>query len=127
MTSVRIRLAAARGHKFLEETLRAKREGGKAPESAVAGDADRVVPFEEAMACPKVACECHPGGRRMRKLGARVLLWGDSYAATDTAAWLAAVLDPDEAVRSRTLVGGTAPTAVLASLASALARVKGGP
>ena len=55
----------------------------------VAGDADRVVPFEEAMACPKVACECHPGGRRMRKLGARVLLWGDSYAATDTAAWLA--------------------------------------
>ncbi|HQY44504.1 MAG TPA: hypothetical protein PK450_10030 [Paracoccaceae bacterium] len=33
MTSVRIRLAAARGHKFLEETLRAKREGGKAPEA----------------------------------------------------------------------------------------------
>jgi NADPH-dependent 2,4-dienoyl-CoA reductase/sulfur reductase-like enzyme len=55
----------------------------------VAGDASRVVPFEEAMACPKVACECHPGGRRMRKLGARVLLWGDSYAATDTAAFLA--------------------------------------
>jgi hypothetical protein len=25
----------------------------------------------------------------MRKLGARVLLWGDHYAATDTAAWLA--------------------------------------
>ncbi len=41
------------------------------------------------MACPKIACECHPGGRRMRKLGARVLLWGDSYAATDTAAFLA--------------------------------------
>ena len=55
----------------------------------VAGDASRVVPFEEAMACPKVACECHPGGRKMRKLGARVLLWGDSYAATDTAAFLA--------------------------------------
>ncbi|MBP1705723.1 MAG: hypothetical protein H6Q36_1462, partial [Chloroflexi bacterium] len=55
----------------------------------VAGDASRVVPFEEAMACPKVNCECHPGGRRMRKLGARVLLWGDSYAATDTAAFLA--------------------------------------
>ena len=55
----------------------------------VAGDASRVVPFEEAMACPKVACECHPGGRKMRKLGARVLLWGDCYAATDTAAWLA--------------------------------------
>jgi hypothetical protein len=55
----------------------------------VAGDASRVVPFEEAMACPKIACECHPGGRRMRKIGARVLLWGDSYAATDTAAFLA--------------------------------------
>jgi 2,4-dienoyl-CoA reductase-like NADH-dependent reductase (Old Yellow Enzyme family)/thioredoxin reductase len=55
----------------------------------VVGDAAAVVPFEEAMACPKVACECHPGGRRMRKLGERVLLWGDSYAATDTAAFLA--------------------------------------
>jgi thioredoxin reductase len=41
------------------------------------------------MACPKIACECHPGGRRMRKIGGRVLLWGDSYAATDTAAFLA--------------------------------------
>jgi NADPH-dependent 2,4-dienoyl-CoA reductase/sulfur reductase-like enzyme len=55
----------------------------------VTGDASRVVPFEEAMACPKISCECHPGGRRMRKLGSRVLLWGDSYAATDTAAFLA--------------------------------------
>ena len=58
----------------------------------VAGDASRVVPFEEAMACPKVACECHPGGRRLRKLGeksSRILLWGDQYAAVDTAAFLA--------------------------------------
>jgi 2,4-dienoyl-CoA reductase-like NADH-dependent reductase (Old Yellow Enzyme family)/thioredoxin reductase len=57
----------------------------------VAGDAGRVVPFEESMACPKVACECHPGGRRMRKLGARVLLWGDGYAAADTAAFLGSI------------------------------------
>ncbi len=57
----------------------------------VHGDASRVVPFEDTMACPKVACECHPGGRRMRKVGQRVLLWGDSYAAVDTAAWLAAI------------------------------------
>lgn len=57
----------------------------------VHGDTSRVVPFEETMACPKVACECHPGGRRMRKVGGRVLLWGDSYAAVDTAAWLAAI------------------------------------
>jgi 2,4-dienoyl-CoA reductase-like NADH-dependent reductase (Old Yellow Enzyme family)/thioredoxin reductase len=55
----------------------------------VVGDASKVVPFEETMACPKISCECHPGGRKMRKLGQRVLLWGDSYAATDTAAWLA--------------------------------------
>ena len=57
----------------------------------VIGDATRVVPFEETMACPKVACECHPGGRRTRKVGQRVLVWGDSYAATDTAAWLASI------------------------------------
>jgi NADPH-dependent 2,4-dienoyl-CoA reductase/sulfur reductase-like enzyme len=55
----------------------------------VVGDISRVVPFEESMACPKISCECHPGERRMRKLGERVLLWGDSYAATDTAAFLA--------------------------------------
>ena len=57
----------------------------------VIGDTERVVPFEESMACPKVACECHPGGRKMRKLGARVLLWGDGYAAADTAAFLASI------------------------------------
>ncbi len=56
----------------------------------VHGRADLVVPFEDAMACPKVACECHPGGRRLTKLGQRVLLWGDHYAATDTAAFLGA-------------------------------------
>jgi hypothetical protein len=48
------------------------------------------VPFEDSMACPKIACECHPGGRKLRKLGARVLLWGDGYPAADTAAFLAA-------------------------------------
>jgi len=57
----------------------------------VVGDASRVVPFEESMACPKIACECHPGDRRMRKLGQRVLLWGDSYAAADTAAFLGSI------------------------------------
>ncbi len=55
----------------------------------VAGDASRVIPFEETMACPRISCACHPGGRKMHKLGAKVLLWGDHYAATDTAAWLA--------------------------------------
>ena len=65
--------------------------GARSYVPGVAGDASRVVPFEESMACPKVACECHPGGRRMRKLGQRVLLWGDSYAAADTAAFLATI------------------------------------
>jgi NADPH-dependent 2,4-dienoyl-CoA reductase/sulfur reductase-like enzyme len=53
------------------------------------GFASRVIPFEEAMACPKIACECHPGGRKLHKLGDRVLLWGDHYSAADTAAFLA--------------------------------------
>lgn len=51
--------------------------------------AERVVPFEEAIACPKVNCPFHPKDRRMRKLGERVLVWGDHYAAADTAAALA--------------------------------------
>ncbi len=55
----------------------------------VLGERERVVPFEAAMACPKIACECYPGGRRLHKLGTRVLLWGDHYAAADTAAFLA--------------------------------------
>jgi hypothetical protein len=57
----------------------------------VLGERDRVVPFEEAMACPKIACECHPGARKLHKLGAHVLLWGDHYAAADTAAFLGSI------------------------------------
>ena len=52
---------------------------------------ERVVPFEEVIACPKVDCECYPGGRKMRRLGARVILWGDHYAAVDTAQFLASI------------------------------------
>ena len=57
----------------------------------VIGRADRIVPFEEAMACPKIACECHPGARKLHKLGSHVLLWGDHYAAADTAAFLGSI------------------------------------
>jgi 2,4-dienoyl-CoA reductase-like NADH-dependent reductase (Old Yellow Enzyme family)/thioredoxin reductase len=57
----------------------------------VLGMGDTVVPFEEAMACPKVACECHPGARTLHKLGSHVLLWGDHYAAADTAAFLGSI------------------------------------
>ncbi len=57
----------------------------------VIGNAEDVVPFEEAMACPKIACDCHPGARKMHKLGQRVLLWGDHYPAVDTISFLAAI------------------------------------
>ncbi|MDO4572947.1 MAG: FAD-dependent oxidoreductase [Clostridia bacterium] len=53
--------------------------------------AERVVPFEEAIACPKVACPFHPKDRKPRRLGEKVLVWGDHYAAADTAAALAAL------------------------------------
>ena len=33
LTSMRIRLAEARGRRYLEATLKARREGGKAPEA----------------------------------------------------------------------------------------------
>jgi 2,4-dienoyl-CoA reductase-like NADH-dependent reductase (Old Yellow Enzyme family)/thioredoxin reductase len=55
------------------------------------GNAEDVVPFEEAMTCPKIACECHPGARKLHKLGQRVLLWGDHYPAVDTIAFLASI------------------------------------
>jgi argininosuccinate lyase len=61
-------------------------------------------------------------GTSLREAAARSL----STQTADGAAWIAAVLDPDEAVRCRTLVGGTAPAAVLASLGAALGRIKGG-
>ncbi len=47
------------------------------------------MPFEEAIACPKVTCPFHPKDRKMRKTGEKVLVWGDHYAAADTAAALA--------------------------------------
>ena len=59
----------------------------------VSGLTDRVIPFEEIVACPKVSCEFYPkDGRKPRKLeGTRVIVWGDHYAATDTAAHLASI------------------------------------
>ena len=66
----------------------------------VHGLADRVVPFEEAMACPKITCEFHPNNARNpdrlprvpRKLeGQKVVVWGDHYAAVDTATYLASI------------------------------------
>jgi 2,4-dienoyl-CoA reductase-like NADH-dependent reductase (Old Yellow Enzyme family)/thioredoxin reductase len=55
------------------------------------GDMKSVVPFEEVMACPKVKCEYYPGDRKPTKVGERVLIWGDHYAAVDTAQYLASI------------------------------------
>jgi len=55
------------------------------------GDAESVVPFEEVLACPKATCEFNPGGRKMAKVGQKVLVWGDHYAAADTAQFLASI------------------------------------
>lgn len=52
---------------------------------------ERIIPFEEAIACPKVNCPHHPGDRKPRKLGERVLLFGDHFAAADTAQFLASI------------------------------------
>ena len=55
----------------------------------VFGQRDQVIPFEQTMACPRGTCEYHPGNRMNRKLGRHALVWGDHYAAADTAAFLA--------------------------------------
>ncbi|HEY9595019.1 MAG TPA: FAD-dependent oxidoreductase, partial [Spirochaetia bacterium] len=66
----------------------------------VHGMKERVVPFEQAMACPKITCEFHPNNaaktsrqeRKPRKLeGTKVVIWGDHYAAVDTATYLASI------------------------------------
>ncbi|MDR2158826.1 MAG: FAD-dependent oxidoreductase [Treponema sp.] len=65
--------------------------GASSQAPRVFGDADRIIPFEEVMACPKVNCEFNPGGRRPVKLGERVIVWGDHYAAVDTVTFLASI------------------------------------
>jgi len=59
----------------------------------VRGESESVIGFEEIMACPKVSCEFHPkDGRKPLGLeGTRVVVWGDHYPATDTAAHLASI------------------------------------
>ncbi|MCL4514748.1 MAG: FAD-dependent oxidoreductase [Firmicutes bacterium] len=52
---------------------------------------DNVIAFDKVMACPKTNCEFSPGDRKMAKIGQRVLIWGDHYAAVDTAAFLASI------------------------------------
>lgn len=56
----------------------------------VIGEA-KVVKFEDVIACPKATCEYHPGNRKNTKVGDRVIVWGDHYAAADTATFLASI------------------------------------
>jgi thioredoxin reductase len=65
--------------------------GASAYVPEVLGLREKVATFEEVLACPKVNCECHPGDRTVRKVGERVLVWGDHYAAADTAEFLASI------------------------------------
>jgi 2,4-dienoyl-CoA reductase-like NADH-dependent reductase (Old Yellow Enzyme family)/thioredoxin reductase len=60
------------------------------PDVAGIDKSNLVVPFEQVMACPKVNCPYHPGDRKGIGTGAEVIVWGDHYAAVDTAAFLAA-------------------------------------
>jgi 2,4-dienoyl-CoA reductase-like NADH-dependent reductase (Old Yellow Enzyme family) len=66
----------------------------------VHGLREKVIAFEEAIACPRVTCEFHPNHagksnrqeRKPRKLeGTKVIVWGDHYAAVDTATYLASI------------------------------------
>ena len=52
---------------------------------------ERMIRFEEVLACPKINCPHNPGDRKPRKLGERVLLFGDHFAAVDTAQFLASI------------------------------------
>lgn len=54
-------------------------------------DSKMVVPFESVLACPKRTCEYYPGDRKMQKVGENVLVWGDHFAAVDTAEFLASI------------------------------------
>lgn len=53
--------------------------------------AANVVRFEDVIVCPKTTCEYHPGNRKNIKVGDRVIVWGDHYAAVDTATFLASI------------------------------------
>ncbi|MEA4852662.1 MAG: FAD-dependent oxidoreductase [Christensenella sp.] len=57
----------------------------------VFGKMENVLPFEKVIACPKVSCPFNPGNRKNVKIGEKVLVWGDHYAAADTAAFLASI------------------------------------
>jgi len=64
-------------------------------------------PFEEVIACPKTTCEYYPGDRKPKKVGERVVVWGDHFAAADTAAFLASIGKDVTIVTENTTFGST--------------------
>jgi 2,4-dienoyl-CoA reductase-like NADH-dependent reductase (Old Yellow Enzyme family)/thioredoxin reductase len=90
--------------------------GARSYAPQVHGLAEKVIPFEEAIACPKVTCEFHPNNaaksnrveRKPRKLeGTRVIVWGDHYPALDTATYLASIGKEVTIVTERKEFGAT--------------------
>lgn len=69
--------------------------------------ADKAVAFENVIACPKVSCEFNPGSRKPLKVGERVLVWGDHYAAVDTVSYLASIGKQVTVVTERKEFGST--------------------
>ncbi len=61
-----------------------------APE--VNGLRDKIISMEQAFSCPKVNCEFYPkdSGRKLCKLGEKVVVWGDHYGAADLVGYLGA-------------------------------------
>jgi 2,4-dienoyl-CoA reductase-like NADH-dependent reductase (Old Yellow Enzyme family)/thioredoxin reductase len=57
----------------------------------VFGNMNKVLGYEEVIVCPKINCEFNPGDNKITKVGDKVLIWGDHYAAADTAAFLASI------------------------------------
>jgi 2,4-dienoyl-CoA reductase-like NADH-dependent reductase (Old Yellow Enzyme family)/thioredoxin reductase len=98
---VDVRLCAAPSVKDLKAyDVVVNATGARSYVPEVHGLSEKVVPFEEAIACPKVTCEFHPANankaekheRKPWKLeGTKVIVWGDHYAAVDTATYLASI------------------------------------
>ena len=92
LENVRVVLNRAPGIGELNEfDIIANATGASSYVPPVFGDGSSVVRFEDVLACPKVNCDFNPGGRKMASTGAKVLVWGDHYAAADTAQFLASI------------------------------------
>jgi len=65
--------------------------GAKSFVPKIYGNLNKIVHFEDVLTCTKVKCEFYPGDRKATRVGEKVLIWGDHYAAVDTAQFLASI------------------------------------